>query len=165
MPFHTRCCMQVCQLRPVPPQPSPGTWPAAAASASGCGVGFTAYWFVDWQRQAVPLVSPAASALHLLHSAVQSFLATAACPSNPQSKLSSRSATTDTEGLLGRVLREDGLISPSGGLDWFEGAIAHPEGVLQDLSTALSKPADLVRFTHVPVNLIRYTIAVCPHHM
>lgn len=40
-------------------------------------------------------------------------------------------------------------MSPSGGLDWFEGAIAHPEGVLQDLSTALSKPTDLVRWTRV----------------
>ena len=47
------------------------------------------------------------------------------------------------------MLREDGLVSPSGGLDWFEGAIAHPEGVLQDLATALSKPADLVRCTLV----------------
>ena len=50
----------------------------------------------------------------------------------------------NTAARVGRVLREDGLISPTGGLDWFEGAIAHPEGVLSDLSTAFTAPTDLV---------------------
>lgn len=35
-------------------------------------------------------------------------------------------------------------MSPTGGLDWFEGAIAHPEGVLRDLNTAFGAPTDLV---------------------
>jgi len=45
---------------------------------------------------------------------------------------------------LCRVLREDGLISSTGGLDWFEGAIAHPERVLTDLNTALGAPTSQV---------------------
>lgn len=35
------------------------------------------------------------------------------------------------------MFREDGLVSPQGGLDWFEGAIARPADVLEDLSGAL----------------------------
>jgi hypothetical protein len=39
---------------------------------------------------------------------------------------------------MAQVFREDGLISPSPnyGLDWFEGAIAKPDAVLQDFYTA-----------------------------
>lgn len=49
-----------------------------------------------------------------------------------------------------RVLREDGLISSTGGLDWFEGAIAHPERVLKDLNTALGAPTSQVGLSSCP---------------
>ena len=40
--------------------------------------------------------------------------------------------------LWSQVFREDGLLSPSPnfGLDWFEGAVAKPDQVLQDFYTA-----------------------------
>ena len=37
-----------------------------------------------------------------------------------------------------QVFREDGIISATGGLDWFEGAIARPDKILKDLVRALS---------------------------
>ncbi|KAK9815804.1 hypothetical protein WJX72_009772 [[Myrmecia] bisecta] len=37
-----------------------------------------------------------------------------------------------------KVFREDGLISPTGGLDWFEGAIAQPDKVLLDFRKAVA---------------------------
>ena len=54
-----------------------------------------------------------------------------------------------------RVLRTDGLISGSNGLDWYEGAIAKPADVLQDLSSALAAPSDKVQ---------RWTV-VFPSHL
>mmetsp|Transcript_1782 Transcript_1782/g.5178 ORF Transcript_1782/g.5178 Transcript_1782/m.5178 type:complete len:532 (+) Transcript_1782:252-1847(+) len=41
-------------------------------------------------------------------------------------------------GTSNKVFREDGLVSATGGLDWFEGAIARPADVLEDLYGALT---------------------------
>jgi hypothetical protein len=43
-----------------------------------------------------------------------------------------------------RIFREDGLLSATLGLDWFEGAIAHPELVLKDMVSALHPTSTLV---------------------
>lgn len=54
-----------------------------------------------------------------------------------------------------RVLRVDGLVSPTGGLDWYEGAIAKPAEVLADMAGALAAPASKVHsFIHHSVSVI-----------
>jgi hypothetical protein len=43
-----------------------------------------------------------------------------------------------------RVIRVDGLVSPTGGLDWYDGAIAKPVEVLTDMVGALAAPSSKV---------------------
>lgn len=45
-----------------------------------------------------------------------------------------------------KVFRQDGTISESGGLDWFESRLAHPQWVLQDLARALRGDGDTFRY-------------------
>lgn len=44
-----------------------------------------------------------------------------------------------------QVIRVDGLVSPTGGLDWYDGAIAKPVEVLTDMVGALAAPSSKTR--------------------